>query len=46
MKITAAIQKLEKKGYKVTFCENCVLATKNQRTYKATTINGLVKLIF
>jgi hypothetical protein len=42
-----AIQKLYAAGYKVTFCTSGnVIASKGQRSYKAATINSLIKIIF
>ena len=39
-------KKLESHGYKVVRTSQGYLATKGQRTYKAETLNGLVKKIF
>ena len=39
--------KLEKHGYKIiSTMQGNVIATKGQRTYKAETLNGLIKKIF
>ena len=47
MTTAQATKKLENKGYKVTFSmsSTLVMATKNQRTYKANGVNELVKKI-
>jgi len=42
----AARTKLEKNGYKVVLGKQNYIATKHQRTYIATTLNGLLKKIF
>ena len=43
----AARNKLEKHGYKViTLMQGGYIAKKFQRSYKADTLNGLVKIIF
>ncbi len=43
----AAVNKLKKAGYKVTFAvQGGVMATKGQNTYRAETINQLIKRIF
>jgi hypothetical protein len=43
----AAITKLERNGYEITICfSGSYIASKNQRHYKACSLNGLIKLIF
>ena len=47
MKRDAAITKLKKHGYVVTFyVQGGVQATKNQRTYKAKSVTELMRIIF
>jgi len=43
-----ALKKLEKAGYKVTtvISNNVIIATKGFQSYKAKSINGLIKQIF
>lgn len=43
----AARNKLEKQGYEIiTLMQGGYMAKKFQRTYKADTLNGLIKIIF
>jgi hypothetical protein len=47
MRVQSIRKKLKKHGYLITLCTSGnYIAEKNQRTYTATTLNGIYKKIF